>query len=141
MQSVRISLSLQYCSNSSEWWLSCPSSTRRRYLPCLRALVNLSKCLIHITPSSFDVQPFSLTAAMTQSGGNGLSWYQERRCVLPLTMRNGGMLQPWELAPIIAESHSRLPGWISLTCPRISEDVTILVVKIWPIKNPVSSKL
>ena len=45
------------------------------------------------------------------------------------------MLQLWELTSIIAESHSRLPDWISLTCARLSEDVTTLVVEIWPIKN------
>ena len=47
MQRVIILLSLQYCWNSIESWLSWPSIMSRRYSPAVRLFVCASKCFSH----------------------------------------------------------------------------------------------
>ena len=136
-----IEFCVQYRSNAGVAWLLCPSRMRRRYLPIDFGAVCLSNTSVsHLIPSSFDIQPFSLTA-ITQSGGIAFSSYQLDRWILPLKMIIGGRLQP--VAPIasIAVTHSRSPGWICNSLPCLSDVVTTREVPASPIANPVSSKL
>ena len=42
---------------------------------------------------------------------------------------------------MIAETYFQLLNWINLTCFFRLKDVMILIIEIWPIRNPVSSKL
>ena len=54
---------------------------------------------------------------------------------------NGGIAYPLALTALIAVTHFRLPGWLVLGLPFLSDVMITLEVEITPIWKPVSSKL
>lgn len=86
IQRVMILLSSQRSWKASDLWLSWPSRINSRWLPTVLASVCWTKCCNQARPSSFVVQPLTLTPILQSLG----LWYQAWSWCYALKIKKGG---------------------------------------------------